>query len=151
VVSFTSRPLYPQGRSPCYPLNMRLGGHQSRSGRGGEEKNSQPLPVLEPLIIQLVAHRYTTEISRLLVEIYEFILNSVHLTSGSKLHTLIPYSVLGLSLLLIVSATQFMTMHWGIKRPGREADYSPPSSAEAKDAWSYKSTPPIRLHGVGLS
>jgi hypothetical protein len=27
--------------SPWYPLDRRLGGHQSRSGRGGEEKNSQ--------------------------------------------------------------------------------------------------------------
>jgi hypothetical protein len=30
----------------------------------------------------------------------------------------------------------------GEKRPGREADHSPPSSAEAKNAWSYTSTPP---------
>jgi hypothetical protein len=29
----------------------------------------------------------------------------------------------------------------GVKRPGREADYSPPSSAEVKNAWSYTSTP----------
>jgi hypothetical protein len=29
----------------------------------------------------------------------------------------------------------------GLKRPGREADYSPPSSAEVKNAWSYTSTP----------
>jgi hypothetical protein len=36
----------------------------------------------------------------------------------------------------------------GVKRPGREADHSPPSSAEVKIAWSYTSTPPIRLHGV---
>jgi uncharacterized membrane protein len=43
----------------------RLGGPQSRSGRGGEEKNSQPLPALEPPLIQSVAHRYTTELSRL--------------------------------------------------------------------------------------
>jgi hypothetical protein len=35
VVSFTPRPLYPQGRSPWYPLDRRLGGPQSRSGRGG--------------------------------------------------------------------------------------------------------------------
>jgi hypothetical protein len=34
------------------PLHMRLDGPQSRSGRGGEEKNSQPLPGLEPSIIQ---------------------------------------------------------------------------------------------------
>jgi len=27
----------------------------------------------------------------------------------------------------------------GLKRPGREADYSPPSSAEVKNAWSYTS------------
>jgi len=30
----------------------------------------------------------------------------------------------------------------GVKRPGREADHSPPSSAEVKSAWMYTSTPP---------
>jgi hypothetical protein len=44
-----------------------MGGLQSRSGRGGEEKNSQPLPGLETPMIQLVAHLYATELSRLLV------------------------------------------------------------------------------------
>jgi hypothetical protein len=39
----------------------------------------------------------------------------------------------------------------GVKRPRREADYSPPSNAEVKSAWNYTSTPPIRLHGVVLS
>jgi hypothetical protein len=29
----------------------------------------------------------------------------------------------------------------GVKRPGREADHSPPSSFEVNDAWSYTSTP----------
>jgi hypothetical protein len=29
----------------------------------------------------------------------------------------------------------------GIKPPGREADHSPPSSAEVKNAWSYTSIP----------
>jgi hypothetical protein len=52
----------PQGKSPWCPLDWRLGGHQSRSGSGGEEKNSQPLPGLEPPIIQPVAQRYTTEL-----------------------------------------------------------------------------------------
>jgi hypothetical protein len=42
---------------------MRVGGPQSRSGRGGEEKNSQPLPRLEPPIIHPVAQRYTAELS----------------------------------------------------------------------------------------
>jgi hypothetical protein len=36
----------------------------------------------------------------------------------------------------------------GVKRPGRKVDHSPPSSAEVKNAWSYTSIPPIRLHGV---
>jgi hypothetical protein len=45
---------------------MRPGGHQSWSGCGGEEKNSQHLPELETLIIQSAAQRYTTELSRLL-------------------------------------------------------------------------------------
>jgi len=29
----------------------------------------------------------------------------------------------------------------GVKRPGREADHSPPSTAEVKPEWSYTSTP----------
>jgi hypothetical protein len=37
VVSFTPWPLCPQGKSPWYPLDRRLGGPQNRSGRGGEE------------------------------------------------------------------------------------------------------------------
>jgi hypothetical protein len=57
VVSFTPR--------LWYPLDRRLGGPQSRSGRGGEEKNSQNLPGLEPPIIQpVVPQRYTTELKR---------------------------------------------------------------------------------------
>jgi hypothetical protein len=39
----------------------------------------------------------------------------------------------------------------GVKRPGREADHSLRYSAEVKNAWSYTSTPPIRLHDVVLS
>jgi hypothetical protein len=35
----------------------------------------------------------------------------------------------------------------GVKRPGREDDHSPPTSAEVKKIWIYTSTP-IRLHGV---
>jgi hypothetical protein len=32
----------PQGKSPRYPFDSRLGGHQSRSGRLGEEKILDP-------------------------------------------------------------------------------------------------------------
>jgi hypothetical protein len=40
VVSFTSRSFYPQGKSPWYLLDRRLGGPQSRSRHGGEENPS---------------------------------------------------------------------------------------------------------------
>jgi hypothetical protein len=53
-------PLYPQGKSPWYPLDRRLGGPQRWSGYGGKEKNSQPLPGLEPPIIQTIAQHCTT-------------------------------------------------------------------------------------------
>jgi hypothetical protein len=49
--SFTLRPLYPQGKNPCHPMDRRLGEPQSRFGHGGEQKNSQPLPGLEPPIV----------------------------------------------------------------------------------------------------
>jgi len=39
----------------------------------------------------------------------------------------------------------------GVKRPVREADQIPQSSAEIKNAWSYASTLRICLHGVVLS
>jgi hypothetical protein len=67
VYSFKYQPLYPQGKRLWYPLDRRLGGPQSRSGRGGEEKNSQLLPGLESPIIQSVAQRYTTELSRIIL------------------------------------------------------------------------------------
>jgi hypothetical protein len=47
VISFTPRPLYPQGKSHLYPFDRRLSGPQSLSGRGGEEKDSQPQPGIE--------------------------------------------------------------------------------------------------------
>jgi hypothetical protein len=54
----------PQRKSLSYPLDKRLGGPQSQSGCS-EEKNSQPLKGLEPLIIQPVAQCYTIELSQL--------------------------------------------------------------------------------------
>jgi len=56
MISLTPWQLYSQGKSPWHPLDRRLGGPQNRSGGGGEEKNSQPLPGLEPPIIQPVYH-----------------------------------------------------------------------------------------------
>jgi hypothetical protein len=63
-VSFTPRLLYPQGKTPWYSLDRRLGGAQSRSGRGGEEKNSQSGPESNPRtpIVQPVAQRCISEL-----------------------------------------------------------------------------------------
>jgi hypothetical protein len=36
----------------------------------------------------------------------------------------------------------------GVMRPGRQAGYSPPSSTEAKNKWTYTATPSICLRGV---
>jgi hypothetical protein len=38
----------------------------------------------------------------------------------------------------------------GVKRPGREADHSPPSSAEVKNAWSYTSAPQYAFMALWL-
>jgi hypothetical protein len=65
-------------------LDRRLGGAQTRSGRGVEEKNSQPLPGLEPPIIQPEARRFTTEISRLLGETLYCEISSHSTTSYSQ-------------------------------------------------------------------
>jgi hypothetical protein len=50
----------PPRKRPWYPLDRRLGEPYSRSGHGGEEKNSQSMPRLEPPITQLVTQRYST-------------------------------------------------------------------------------------------
>jgi len=49
--------------------------------------------------------------------------------------------------------TQWMpgTLSLGVKRPGCEANHSPPSSAVVENECIYTSTPTIRLHGVALS
>jgi hypothetical protein len=71
VVSFTSRPLYPHGKSARYPLDRSLGRPQSRSGRGAEEENSQFPPGIEPYNPDRPARSLvaiTTELSRLLLD-----------------------------------------------------------------------------------
>jgi hypothetical protein len=59
-------PLYPEGKSPWYTLDRGLGEPQSQSGCSGEEKNSWPLPGLEPPIIQPIGQCYINELSWLL-------------------------------------------------------------------------------------
>jgi hypothetical protein len=57
-----------------YPLDRRFGGVQSRSGRGGEEKNSQPPPGIELLNPDRPARSLVTiptKLSRLIMDINE--------------------------------------------------------------------------------
>jgi hypothetical protein len=113
VVSFTSRPLNPQEKSPCHPLDRTLGGYQSRSDSSGEEKNSQLLPGLEPPIIQPVAQRYTTELSQLQCE-----LNCC----------LIPLqvSVYFLCFCQMKTESQWLTRNWQIMQPQNPTRANPP-------------------------
>jgi hypothetical protein len=50
VVGFMPQPLYPQGKSPWYPLDRRLGGPQSRSKRHGEVKTLAPTGTWTPTL-----------------------------------------------------------------------------------------------------
>jgi len=47
VISLTPRPALPPAKEPCCLLDVILGGSQSQSGRGGEEKKSLPMPDIE--------------------------------------------------------------------------------------------------------
>jgi len=51
LVTLTPRQLYPRGKSPWYPLNRRLSGPQSQSGRFGGKKNILFLPEFETRIV----------------------------------------------------------------------------------------------------
>jgi hypothetical protein len=42
----------------------------------------------------------------------------------------------------------FLPQVRAVKEPDCEADHSPPSNAEVKNAWNFTATPPIRLHIV---
>jgi hypothetical protein len=59
----------PPGKELPVPIGKRLGGPQSRSGRGDEEKNSQPPPGIEPRSSSSYSVAIPTELSRLLFEI----------------------------------------------------------------------------------
>jgi hypothetical protein len=59
VVSFPPLPLYPWGKSPQCPLDRRLGGSQSRSGRRGEHFLPYRDSNSDSSIAQPVSSRYT--------------------------------------------------------------------------------------------
>jgi hypothetical protein len=74
MVSFTPRPLYRQGKNPWYPLDRRLGGSQSFSGRGGEENSSQPP----------VAQRYTDWAIKAVSSLYWILINALYIVGKMK-------------------------------------------------------------------
>jgi hypothetical protein len=88
---------------------------ESRSGRGDEEKNSQPKVCFN---ITLPSSPRSPKWSLLMFALHGFII--------------FPSQPPTQSLPRVLSR--------GAKRPGREADDSPPSSAEVKNAWSSTST-----------
>jgi hypothetical protein len=102
VVTFTLRPLYPQGKSPWYPLDRGLGRPLSWSEHS-EEKNSHPLLGLEPPIIQPVAQRYTTELSRFvcMVALYALLPTITHT------HLFVRQLIFNFRFIAVVSLTQF--------------------------------------------
>jgi hypothetical protein len=95
--------------SERYLLDTRLGRPQSRSGRGGVEKNSQPLEGLEPPIIQPVAQSYTTELLLFIPCIVTPSTDFRKRTSASRIsllrshivHTSDPYECTGLATVLL--------------------------------------------------
>jgi hypothetical protein len=93
------------------PSGRRLGEAQSRPGRGGQDKNSQLLPGFEPPI------RVLGFDSRRGL--------------GAFLFTTASRTALGPTQLPIQWVP--VALYLEVKRPGREADHSPPSSAEVKE------------------
>jgi hypothetical protein len=66
-VSFMHRPLYPQEKSPFYPLHRKMAEREREPVRTrGWRTKFLALPGLEPAIIQPAAQRYTAELCRLL-------------------------------------------------------------------------------------
>jgi hypothetical protein len=90
VVSFMLQLLYTWGKSPQYPLDRRLGGPQSLSWYGGEEKNSHPPPGIEPPSHDHPAH------SQLLYQLsydYKYYVSNFYRTYHRKrLHFLTSYT-----------------------------------------------------------
>jgi hypothetical protein len=121
VVSFTPRLLYPQGKSPWFPLvyisnvmNLRLVKWPRRS-----RDSAEPRAVWSGVRVPAGAGNF-----------------SLHdlVQTGSGAHP-VSYPM----------GTR------GYFPGGHEADHSPLSSAEVKNVLSYTSPSPIRLHGVVLS
>jgi hypothetical protein len=141
VVSFTPRPLYSEGKSPWFPLDRRLGGPQSRSGRVVKRKIPSPHRESNPKLIKInfVSQGSSDSIvTRLRAGLPD--LNSRQEKCFSFLFAAASRPALGLTQSSIQWAP--WSLFPGIKRPGRGADHSPPSSGEVRNVWSCTYTHP---------
>jgi len=161
VVIFTPRPLYPQGNNPQYPLDRRMVGPQSRSGRGGEEKNKMISTVLLQWnikrIIHFIAYWTTpksrgssiTVVTRLWAGRPGFIFRHEQLRNYFCSPPLCPDQLWG-------PLSYLFNGQW-VSFPGGKAAWAwswtlTSSQCRGKRmGWSYTSTPPVSLHGVVLS
>jgi hypothetical protein len=68
MVSFTPRPLYPQGKNRCYPLDRRLGGPRAVLDAVVKRKFPSPRRESNPRtpVVQPIAQRYTDRAIRAL-------------------------------------------------------------------------------------
>jgi hypothetical protein len=143
-------------------LDRRLGGPQIQSGRVGEEKNSQPQLGLEPPIIQLVAPPFNDQGTTFTVlsDCRIAFLTRIFRAGVAQSRC---YSRQGLGIFPFVTVSRSVlgptqpAVQWApvaifprVKRLGREADHSPPSSAEVKEYMALYLHHPIRLQGVVL-
>jgi hypothetical protein len=74
VVSFIRWLLYPQGKSPWYPLDRRLGRPQSQSGHGGKEKILSPFHEMNPHRPACSLVAIPTELSQLHLSNYKYVI-----------------------------------------------------------------------------
>jgi hypothetical protein len=120
VVSFTPRLLYPRGKSPRCSLDRKLGGPQSCPRRYGEVK------ILEFARTRTPPLSHSVHSQSLVSRIFSVALGPIHPS---------------------IKHVQGVLSGRGVNRAGREADHSPPSSAEVKKTWIYT----ICHHGVVLN
>jgi hypothetical protein len=100
-----------QGKSPWYPFDRRLGGPPSRSGRGGEEKNFQSPPGIEPCNPDCPARSgvaIPTELSRLFLSNWY---RDVKLTT--HFHLVLSWRMRG----SVPPLPQYMFMAWCLVKP----------------------------------
>jgi hypothetical protein len=151
-----TRPLYSQGKSPWYPLDRRLGGSQSWSGRGGEEKNSEPPPGIETQNPDWVI--ITFQESFYLLSRWMWGRVGIAQSGWSEFE-----SRQGLGIFIFTTAsrtalgptqppTQWVpgSLSLGVKWPGLKLTTHLHLVPRSKNEWSYTSTCSIRNHGVVL-